>query len=153
MNEPTTTLIGNLVADPELKFTPNGAAVANFTIAVTPKVKQNGEWVDGETLFARCSCWREMAEHVAESLTRGTRVIAQARIRSRSYETKEGEKRTVTEYEVDAIGPELRFANAKVTKAERGTASGGWSQQGQQQPQTDPWGASQGGNAHDEIPF
>ena len=116
MNEPKTTLVGNLVAEPELRYTPNGAAVVNLTIAQTPKVKdQSGQWVDGEALFARCTAWRDLAEHISESLTKGTRVIADVRIKSRSYDTKEGEKRTVTEYEIDAIGPDLRYATAKVT--------------------------------------
>jgi len=120
MNEPKTTLVGNLVAEPELRYTPNGAAVVNLTIAQTPKVKdQSGQWVDGEALFARCTAWRDLAEHISESLTKGTRVIADVRIKSRSYDTKEGEKRTVTEYEIDAIGPDLRYATAKVAKAER----------------------------------
>ena len=120
MNEPKTTLVGNLVAEPELRYTSNGAAVVNLTIAQTPKVKdQSGQWVDGEALFARCTAWRDLAEHISESLTKGTRVIADVRIKSRSYDTKEGEKRTVTEYEIDAMGPDLRYATAKVTKAER----------------------------------
>ena len=120
MNEPKTTLVGNLTEDPILRYTPNGAAVVNLTIAQTPKVKdQSGQWVDGEALFARCTAWRDLAEHISESLTKGTRVIADVRIKARSYDTKEGEKRTVTEYEIDAIGPDLRYATAKVTKAER----------------------------------
>ena len=152
MNEPTLTVVGNLVADPELRFTPNGAAVANFTVASTPRSfdKQANEWKDGETLFMRCSVWREAAENAAESLTRGARVIVTGRLVSRSWETKEGEKRTVMEMQVDEVGPSLRYATAKVTKAERGATSGGWSQQGQQQPQTDPW-ATSGNDA--EGPF
>lgn len=158
MNDTTITIAGNLTSDPELRFTPAGAAVANFTIASTPRQfdKQTNEWKDGETLFLRCSVWRHQAESVAESLTKGTRVIATGRLKSRSWETKEGEKRTVIELEVDEVGPSLRNASAKVTKAERGASSGGWSQQGQQQtPQADPWATSgAGGNfATDEGPF
>ncbi|MEC3978374.1 single-stranded DNA-binding protein [Amycolatopsis sp. H20-H5] len=120
------TVIGNLTSDPELRFTPSGAAVANFTVASTPRAldKASGEWKDGEALFLRCSIWRQYAENVAESLTRGTRVILQGRLRQRSYETKEGEKRTVVELEVEEIGPALRYATAKVTKAGHGTGTG-----------------------------
>src|SRR5918911_836585 len=125
-NETTLTIVGNLTNDPELRFTPSGAAVANFTIASTPRTfdRQAGEWKDGETLFMRCSLWREAAENVAESLQRGTRVIAQGRLQSRSFETREGEKRTVVEMQVDEIGPSLRRATAKVTKAQRGGGGG-----------------------------
>src|SRR3712207_8088503 len=107
-----------LTSDPELRFTPSGAAVADFTIASTPRTldRQTQEWKDGEALFLRCSCWRQMAEHVAGSLTRGSRVMAQGRLKQRSFETKEGEKRTVVELEVDEIGPSLRYATASVTK-------------------------------------
>ena len=127
------TIVGNLTGDPELRFTPSGAAVANFTIASTPRSfdRQSNEWKDGETLFMRCSVWREAAENVAESLTRGTAVIAQGRLVSRSYETKEGEKRTVMEMQVDEIGPTLRRATAKVTKAQRGGGGGGFGGGGQ----------------------
>jgi single-strand DNA-binding protein len=120
------TIVGNITNDPELRFTPSGAAVANFTIASTPRSfdRQSNEWKDGETLFMRCSVWREAAENVAESLTRGTAVIAQGRLQSRSFETKEGEKRTVVEMQVDEIGPSLRRATAKVTKAQRGGGGG-----------------------------
>jgi single-strand DNA-binding protein len=137
------TVVGNLTSDPELRFTPSGAAVANFTIASTPRSfdRQTGEWKDGETLFMRCSVWREAAENVAESLTRGTAVLAQGRLQSRSYETKEGEKRTVTEMQVDEIGPSLRRATAKVTKAQRG--GGGASYGG---GSGGSWGGNQGGN-------
>lgn len=124
--ETQITVIGNLTADPELRFTPAGAAVANFTIASTPREfdRQASEWKDGEALFLRCSVWREAAENVAESLTKGTRVIVQGRLRSRSYDTKEGERRTVMELEVDEIGPSLRFASAKVTRTQRGNGEG-----------------------------
>ncbi|ABW14409.1 single-strand binding protein [Parafrankia sp. EAN1pec] len=107
--EPILTVIGQLASDPELRFTPNGAAVASFTIASTPRIydKQANEWKDGQALFLRCSIWRQAAENVAESLTKGTRVIAQGRLKQRSFETKEGEKRTVIELEVDEIGPSL----------------------------------------------
>jgi single-strand DNA-binding protein len=141
----TITIIGNLTADPELRFTPSGAAVANFTVASTPRMfdRQSNEWKDGETLFMRCSIWRDAAENVAESLHRGTRVVATGRLKSRSYETKEGEKRTVIELEVDEIGPSLRYASAKVTKAERGSSGGGFGGGGGQQ--NDPWAT--GGSA------
>ena len=121
------TVVGNLTADPELRFTPSGAAVANFTVASTPRIfdRQSNEWKDGEALFMRCSIWREAAENVAESLTRGSRVIVQGRLKQRSYETREGEKRTVVELEVDEIGPSLRYATAKVNKASRSGGGGG----------------------------
>ena len=139
--ETTITLIGNLTNDPELRFTPAGAAVANFTIASTPRTfdKQSNDWKDGETLFLRASVWREAAENVAESLTKGMRVIASGALKSRSYETKEGEKRTVIEFEVDEIGPSLRYANAKVNRTQRSGGNGG----GNTRPapaQQQPWG-------------
>ncbi len=123
----TLTLIGNLTNDPELRFTPSGAAVANFTVASTPRAfdRQSNEWKDGETLFMRCSVWREAAENVAESLTRGSRVIVTGRLKSRTYDTREGEKRTVVELEVDELGPSLRYATAKVAKTQRGGGGGG----------------------------
>jgi len=127
--ETTITVIGNLTNDPELRFTPSGSAVANFTIASTPRTfdRQSNEWKDGETLFLRASVWREAAENVAESLTKGMRVIVSGRLKSRSYETKEGEKRTVIELEVDEIGPSLRYANAKVNRTQRsGGGQGGF---------------------------
>jgi single-strand DNA-binding protein len=144
------TVIGNITGDPELRFTPSGAAVANFTVASTPRQfdRQSNEWKDGETLFMRCSVWRDAAENVAESLQRGTRVLVSGRLKSRSYETKEGEKRTVIEMEVDEVGPSLRYATAKVNKTQRGGGGGGFGggQQGggQQggfggQQQEDPW--------------
>ena len=179
--ETTITVIGNLTNDPELRFTPSGAAVANFTIASTPRTfdRQSNEWKDGETLFMRCSVWREAAENVAESLTRGTAVIAQGRLQSRSFETREGEKRTVVEMQVDEIGPSLRRATAKVTKAQRGggggfgggSGAGGWGggqggSQGGGQPVDDPWATgpaggqragsgfgSGGGSSYDDPPF
>ncbi|WP_181770965.1 single-stranded DNA-binding protein [Amycolatopsis pittospori] len=123
--ETVLTVIGNLTTDPELKFTPSGAAVANFTVASTPRVldRASGEWRDGDPLFLRCSLWKQAAENLAESLTRGTRVIVQGRLKQRSFETKEGEKRTVVELDVDEIGPSLRYATAKVNRA--GRSSGG----------------------------
>ena len=123
----TITVVGNLTADPELRFTPSGAAVANFTVASTPRIydRQSGEWKDGEALFLRCNIWREAAENVAESLTRGSRVIVSGRLKQRSFETREGEKRTVFEVEVDDIGPSLRYATAKVNKASRSGGGGG----------------------------
>lgn len=125
--ETVITVVGNLTADPELRFTPAGAAVANFTVASTPRTfdRQSNEWKDGDALFMRCNIWREAAENVAESLTRGSRVIVSGRLRQRSYETREGEKRTVVELEVDEIGPSLRYATAKVNKANRGGGGGG----------------------------
>jgi single-strand DNA-binding protein len=142
--ETTLTVIGNLTDDPELRFTPSGAAVANFTVASTPRTfnKQTNAWDDGETLFLRCSIWRQAAENVAESLTRGTRVIVSGRLKARSYETREGEKRTVMELEVDEIGPSLTWATAKVTRASRsgGGAGGGFGGGGgQSAPANDPW--------------
>jgi single-strand DNA-binding protein len=126
--ETVITLIGNLTNDPELRFTPSGAAVANFTVASTPRSfdRQSNEWKDGETLFMRCAIWREAAENVAESLTRGTRVIVTGRLQSRTFDTKEGEKRTVIEMQVDEVGPSLRYATAKVNKTSRGGGGGGF---------------------------
>jgi len=120
------TVIGNLTADPELRFTQSGAAVANFTVASTPRTfdRQSGEWKDGEALFLRCNIWRQSAENVAESLTRGARVIVSGRLKQRSFETREGEKRTVVELEVDEVGPSLRYATAKVNKTSRGGGGG-----------------------------
>jgi len=125
--ETTITVVGNLTDDPELRFTPSGAAVAKFRIASTPRTldRQSGEWKDGEPLFLACNIWRDAAEHVAESLQRGARVIVQGRLRQRSYETREGEKRTVYELEVDEIGPSLRYATAKVQKMSRSGGGGG----------------------------
>ncbi|MFP3714789.1 single-stranded DNA-binding protein [Puerhibacterium sp. TATVAM-FAB25] len=125
--ETVITVVGNLVADPELRFTPSGAAVANFRIASTPRTfdRQANEWKDGESLFLSCSVWREAAENVAESLTKGMRVIVQGRLTQRSYETREGEKRTVVELQVDEVGPSLRNATAKVTRTQRSGGGGG----------------------------
>jgi single-strand DNA-binding protein len=168
----TITVVGNLTADPELRFTPSGAAVANFTVASTPRIfdRQSSEWKDGEALFLRCNIWREAAENVAESLTRGSRVIVTGRLKQRSFETREGEKRTVFEVEVDEIGPSLRYATAKVNKASRsggggggfgGGGGGGGARQesapASSAPADDPWGSAPasgsfaGGN--DEPPF
>src|ERR671935_2044901 len=123
----TITVIGNLTDDPELRFTPSGAAVAKFRVASTPRFmdRQSGEWKDGEPLFLTCNVWRQAAENVAESLQRGARVIVSGRLRQRSYETKEGEKRTVFEVEVDEIGPSLRNASAKVNRTSRQGGGGG----------------------------
>jgi len=162
--ETVITLIGNLTNDPELRFTPSGSAVANFTVASTPRTfdSQSKEWKDGETLFMRCAVWREAAENVAESLTKGTRVILSGRLKSRSYETKEGEKRTVIEMEVDEIGASLQFANVKVNRTQRGNNSGG-NRGGQRQgnqggqrsggygndnAQDDPWATPAGASAN-----
>ncbi|GAA0613232.1 single-stranded DNA-binding protein [Kutzneria viridogrisea] len=159
--ETTITVVGNLTADPELRFTPSGAAVASFTVASTPRTldRQSGEWKDGEALFLRCSIWRQAAENVAESLTRGSRVIVTGRLKQRSYETKEGEKRTVVELDVEEVGPSLRYANAKVNKVQRaggGGGGGGYGGGSSSGPADDPWGsappASSGGFA-DEPPF
>jgi single-strand DNA-binding protein len=140
--ETVITVVGNLTADPELRFTPSGAAVASFTVASTPRTfdRQANEWKDGETLFMRCSIWREAAENVAESLTKGTRVIVQGRLVQRSFETREGEKRTVVEMQVDEVGPSMRYATAKVTRSQRGGGgfSGGSGGQG-------GYGGGQGG--------
>ena len=138
-NETIITVVGNLTADPELKFTGAGAAFANFTIASTPRTfdRQSNEWRDGETLFLRCTTWRETAENIAESLTTGMRVIAQGRLTQRSYQSREGENRSVIEFQVDEIGPSLRSATAKVTKASTGRKPG----QGIP-PAADPWGGS-----------
>ena len=126
--ETVLTIVGNLTGDPELRFTPSGAAVANFTVASTPRTfdRTSNEWKDGETLFMRCSVWRDAAENVAESLARGTRVIVTGRLKSRSYETKEGEKRTVIEMDVDEVGPSMKYATAKVNKTSRGGSGGGF---------------------------
>ncbi|WP_326797468.1 single-stranded DNA-binding protein [Streptomyces sp. NBC_01808] len=147
--ETIITVAGNLTADPELRFTPAGHAVASFTVASTPRTydKSTKEWRDGDTLFLRCSAWRSLAENIAESLTRGTAVIAVGRLKQRSYETQQGEKRTVVELDVDNLGPSLARATAAVTKTtgdrQQGQQnarpqSGGWGQQ--QAPQDDPWG-------------
>jgi len=182
--ETVITVVGNLTDDPELRFTPSGAAVAKFRIASTPRTldRQSGEWKDGEPLFLACNIWRDAAEHVAESLQRGARVIVQGRLRQRSYETREGEKRTVYELEVDEIGPSLRYATAKVQRMSRsgggagggggfGASNGGGSGSASRQPTSggggnfdDPWataapaqgGRSGGGTSSsfdDEPPF
>ena len=152
------TVVGNLTADPELRFTPSGAAVANFTVASTPRTfdRQTQEWKDGDALFMRCNVWRQAAENVAESLTRGARVVVSGRLKQRSYETKEGEKRTVVELEVDEIGPSLRYATAKVTKASRGsgggTGGGGFGGSGSSGGSDDPW-STPAAPSTDEPPF
>jgi single-strand DNA-binding protein len=141
------TIIGNITGDPELRFTPSGAAVANFTVASTPRQfdRTSNEWKDGETLFMRCSVWRDAAENVAESLQRGTRVLVSGRLKSRSYETKEGEKRTVIELDVDEVGPSLKYATAKVNKTQRGNGGGGFNSGGQG-GQGNQGGGAAGGN-------
>src|ERR1700752_1115688 len=169
--ETTITVGGNLTADPELRFPQSGAAVANFTVASTPRTfdKNSGEWKDGEALFLRCNIWRQSAENVAESLTRGMRVVVQGRLRQRSFETKEGEKRTVMELEVDEVGPSLRYATAKVNKAARSGGGGGGfgsgggprggasSDGGAEAKQDDPWGSAPASGSFsggdDEPPF
>jgi len=145
--ETPITVVGNLTADPELRFTPSGAAVANFTVASTPRTfdKQSNEWKDGEALFLNCSVWRQAAENAAESLQRGMRVIVSGRLKARSYETREGEKRTVFEIDVDEVGPSLKYATAKVTKTTRQGGGGGGSSTGGDDPWASPQGASAGG--------
>jgi single-strand DNA-binding protein len=167
------TIAGNLVDDPELRFTPSGQPVARFRVASTPRFRDNasGEWKDGDSLFLTCNVWRQAAENVAESLQRGMRVIVQGRLRQRSYETKEGEKRTVYEVEVDDVGPSLRNASAKVAKVSRsgggfsgggggggqgygGNGSGGSGGSGGGRAEADPWASSDsGGGFSDEPPF
>jgi single-strand DNA-binding protein len=152
------TIVGNLTADPELRFTPSGAAVASFTVASTPRVldKATNEWKDGEALFMRCSVWRQYAENVAESLTKGARVIVTGRLKQRSFETREGEKRTVVEMEVDDIGPALRYATAKVNRISRGGGSFGDSSGAgaSSSAADDPWASGpSGGAGFDEPPF
>jgi single-strand DNA-binding protein len=161
------TITGNLVDDPELRFTPAGQPVARFRVASTPRFRDNntGEWKDGDSLFLTCNVWRQAAENAAESLTRGMRVIVSGRLRQRSYETKEGEKRTVYEVEVDDVGPSLRNASAKVNRASRNGGGGGQRDQGGGRASggqgggsggsggdADPW-ASDGGGFTDEPPF
>jgi single-strand DNA-binding protein len=140
--ETVITVVGNLVEDPELRFTPSGAAVAAFRIASTPSRfnKDTSKWEDGDSLFLRCSVWRQAAENVAESLQRGMRVIVQGRLKQREWETKEGEKRTSYEIDVDEVGPSLRFATAKVVKTQRG--SGGGFSGGGGQAADDPWASA-----------
>ena len=147
--ETVITVVGNLTADPELRFTPNGAAVANFTVASTPRTfdRQSNEWKDGETLFLRCSIWREAAENVAESLTKGMRVVAQGALKQRSYE-KDGQTRTVYEMDVDEVGPSLKYATAKVTRSQRGGGGGGFGG-GQQPGGGSSGGGQQGGGFND----
>lgn len=154
--ETVITVVGNLTSDPELRFTPNGAAVANFTVASTPRIfdRQASEFKDGETLFLRCNAWRELGENVAESCARGMRVIVQGRLKTRSFETKEGEKRSVTELDVDEVGPSLRRATARVTKNQQGGGYGGQQQSRppQQSQQGPGWGQEhhpQGGGQAD----
>ena len=141
--ETVITVVGNLTADPELRYTQNGLPVANFTIASTPRTfdRQANEWKDGEALFLRASVWREFAEHVAGSLTKGMRVVAQGRLRQRSYQDREGNNRTSIELEVDEIGPSLRYATAQVTRAASGAGGGGGQRPPQQQQQVseEPW--------------
>jgi single-strand DNA-binding protein len=170
--ETIITVVGNLTSDPELRYTQNGLAVANFTIASTPRTfdRASNDWKDGDALFLRASVWREFAEHVASSLSKGSRVVATGRLKQRSYETKEGEKRTSMELEVDEIGPSLRYATAQVTRASGGGAGGGSVGGGNRggsaaQPADEPWGgpaqsASSSGDGwsnpgafNDETPF
>ena len=162
--ETIITIIGNLTADPELRFTPSGAPVANFTVASTPRTfdRTSGEWKDGDAMFIGCSIWQQPAENVAETLTKGMRVIVTGRLKSRSYETREGEKRTVFEIDVDEVGPSLRYATAKVTRAT--SSGGGGGRQDRQTPAADPWAqsstrtstqqpASRQSSIDDELPF
>lgn len=171
--ETVITVIGNLTADPELRFTSTGVAVANFTVASTPRTfdRNANEWKDGDALFLRCSIWRQAAENVAESLTRGTRVVVSGRLKQRSFETREGEKRTVIELEVEEIGPSLKYATAKVNRVSRGDSGGGGFGSGRSSggssgggggyggggsaPADDPWGSAPpaGDGYADEPPF
>lgn len=159
--ETIITIVGNVTADPELRFTPSGAAVANFTVAATPRVfdKQANEWRDGDALFMRVSAWRQLAENVAESVRKGHRVIVQGKLKQRSYETREGEKRTVVEMEADEVGPSLRYATAKVNKAERSGGSsgggGGFGGGASTGAADDPWSSAPAasGGFGDEPPF
>ena len=152
MQDTTMTIVGNLVDDPELRYTPAGQPVARFRIASTPRYQdgRTGEWKDGDTLFLTCVAWRQLAENTAESLTRGARVIVTGRLRQRSYETKEGEKRTVYEVQADELGPSLRNASAKVQKTTR--TNGGRGDAAQHDDSTDPW-ASSPADRSDEPPF
>ena len=147
------TVVGNLVADPELRYTPSGAGVANFTIASTPRSfdKQSGEWKDGQALFMRCNLWRQAAENAVESLTRGMRVMATGRLVQRSFETKEGEKRTVVELEVDEVGPSLKYATAKVNKVSRDGGGSAHGSSGTSSAAADPFARSAVGPA--DEPF
>ena len=149
--ETVITVVGNATADAELRWTPAGKAVANFTVAATPRTfdKATSSWKDGEALFLRCNIWGDAAEHVAETVTRGMRLIVQGRLRQRSFETKEGERRTVVELEVDEVGPSLRYASAKVAKADRSGPSK------TQDVADDPWGSApaKSGSFTDEPPF
>ena len=146
MNEPVITVVGNLTDAPDLRFTPSGVAVANFTVAQTPRTfdKARSEYVDGDPLFLSCSVWKEYAEHVAETLTKGMRIIVHGRLKSRSYEARDGSRRTVFEVEVDEVGPSLRYATATITR------TGQRPQQTQQQPVRDPWATP---TSTDEPPF
>jgi single-strand DNA-binding protein len=146
-NDNQVMLVGNLTDDPELRFTPNGAAVANFRLAVTPRVREGDSWKDGETSFFRINVWRQQAENAAETLQKGARCIVVGRLRTRSWETPEGEKRSVTEVEADEIGPSLKFATAKVERSSRGSSGGGGDWAGSTA------GASKGGQFNDEPPF
>jgi len=146
-------LVGNLTDDPELRFTPNGAAVANFRLAVTPRVREGDSWKDGETSFFRINVWRQQAENVAETLQKGARCIVVGRLRTRSWETPEGEKRSVTEVEADEIGPSLKFATAKVERSSRGGSGGGGGGGGGGDWAGSAAGASKGGQFNDEPPF
>ena len=151
------TVVGNLTDDPELRFTSSGAAVANFTVASTPRFfdKNSNDWKDGDALFLRCSIWRQAAENVAETLTKGARVIVQGRLKQRSYETRDGEKRTVYELDVDEVGPSLKYATAKVVKVSRGSGGGGGFGGGAPAaaaaPAEDPWASAPA--VDDEPPF
>lgn len=156
--ETVLTVVGNLTGSPELRFTPAGAAVINFTVASTPRVfdRKTSEYRDGDTLFLRCNLWKQPAENLAESdFTAGTRVMVMGRLKQRSFETREGEKRTVVELEVDEVGPSLKYATAKVNKVSRGSEGGQQCQPASSGPSADPWGAPSGQQQYDdsEVPF
>lgn len=155
-----TTIVGNLTADPELRFTQSGAAVVSFTVASTPRIfdRQSGEWKDGDALFMRCNAWRQVAENVSESLFRGNRVLVTGRLKQRSFENKEGERRTVVELEVEEVGPSLRYATAKVSKVSRSSEAGDDRQRTGANPPSarDPWAIDPprtSGGFLDEPPF
>jgi single-strand DNA-binding protein len=151
--EPVVTIIGNLTSDPDLRFIASGQAVASFTVASTPRTfdRQSQEWKDGEAIFLRCSVWRDAAENVAESLSKGARVIVTGRLKQRSFETKEGEKRTVIELDVDEVGPSLRYAQAQVRKTARGSTGNG-GQQSRGRAQDDPWATAGASSAFGGYP-
>lgn len=149
MSDPTTTICGALAADPELRYAPQGRAVANMRVAHTPRVKQGDQWVDGETLWMPVTLWGQPAEHAAECLRKGDRVIVTGRLKSRSYDTRDGQKRTVIELDVEELGASVKFATVAITKTGRSSSGGS-----RKQPEDDPWGAAPARSTDDgEAPF